>query len=108
MLTEDRELLYKQIDYPFMDWTTIDQKELTPDQMFQVRQWLTAFLRNSEGLWLQYEAGGIDPTTWSTYRSVIGQILSSDLAREIWNYRVARGAFTQAFVDDVNSIEDVR
>ena len=34
MLTEDRELLYKQMDYPFMDWTTIDQKE--PEQHIEV------------------------------------------------------------------------
>ena len=106
MLAEDRELLYKQIDYPFIDWTTIDGRQLSPDQLFQVRQWLTAFLRNREGLWLQYQAGGIDGVTWSTYRSVIGQVLASRLAREIWEYRVARGEFTQGFVDDVDSIDE--
>ena len=103
MLEEDRELLFKQIDYPFLAPTTYDQSELTPDQQSQRQSWITAFFRARESHWLQYQAGVIDETTWSSYRFPLGIVLASDLSRSQWQASVDRGEFAQGFIDDVHT-----
>ena len=104
MLAEDRELLYWQFENPYLDMVSLDEKELSPDQQFKVRAFLTAFFRSRENQWLQYQAGVIDATTWLTYRSPLVNVLESEVVRENWRFRAARGEFTDGFVAEVDRI----
>ena len=102
MLTEDRELLFWQFEYPWLDMISIDEREFSPDELFQVRAFLTAFFRSRENQWLQLQAGVIDEVTWSTYRSPLANVLRSEVVRENWRFRVERGEFTAGFVAEVD------
>jgi hypothetical protein len=103
MLAEETQLILSQLDYPFLNAMTIDDRELDLDQRLQARTWITAFLRVRENHWLQYQAGVIDETTWQAYRLPIRIVLSSNVGREEWALRRSRGEFTEGFVDDVDN-----
>ena len=102
MLSEETQLLLSQLPYPFINSTTLDERELTPDQRIQVRTWTTAFLRVRENHWLQFQAGVIDEATWRAYRLPIRIVLGTRVGQEEWEFRKDRGEFAQGFVDDVN------
>jgi hypothetical protein len=103
MLAEDRELMFKIIDNPYLTPSQIDSRNLTKDQQLQFDNWLIIFFRARENHWLQYQAGVIDEATWETYRFPIRLALSSEPGREQWQLRSGRGEFAQGFVDDVNA-----
>jgi len=104
MLAEDRELLFKEIDYPFLHPATYGQRDLTLDQELQLQSFMTTFLRVRENHWLQFQAGVIDEATWSSYRVAIPGFFQTDWAKEEWRSRTDTGGWAQGFVDDVNSL----
>ena len=104
MLSEDREILFKQLDNPHVYPWVHDVGSLTDEQKIQASAWLVAFSRVREGIWLQYENGVIDERTFRSYLSPFVTVLSLEHTREWWRRRTARGVFDQGFVDHVNEI----
>jgi len=100
MLEQDRESLYKLIDYPFLDKRT----DLTPEEATRVTAYITAFLRMRENHWLQYQSGVLDEETWASYRgALIGVVFSSEFGRALWHEQTdVRGGFAPGFVDNIN------
>jgi hypothetical protein len=104
MLSEDRELLFKQLDNPHIYPFVHDVNSLTDEQKIQVSAWLVAFARVREGIWLQHEYGVIDERTLNSYLSPFVAVLSLEHTREWWRRRSARGVFDQGFVDQINEM----
>ena len=102
MLEEDRELLFKQMEYPFIDLGLYNPDELTNEELVQLSAWLTVFFRVRENHWLQFQNGVIDESTWQAYRTPLRNILVSDHVRSMWRARTERGEFDVSFVADVN------
>ncbi len=63
MLAEDRELVFKQMDYPFVAPWLYGSRQLTDVEKTQLASWLIVFIRGRENQWLQYRAGVIDEIT---------------------------------------------
>ncbi len=104
MLAEDRELLLKRIDYPFLSIETRDVAGLNDNEKIQVSNWLIAFTRTRENHWLQYQNGVIDEATWSSYLAPYVNVMSMEPSRAWWRVRVARRAYDQGFIDYIDGI----
>jgi len=105
MLTDEREMLFKQMDYPFVSPINgYVGRELTREEQVQLDTWTLAFLRVRENQWLQYHNGVIDEATWNTYRYAIQVILSTEYGASFWELRSGRGEFDGGFVRDVNEL----
>lgn len=100
MLEQDRESLYKIIEYPFLDKRT----DLTPEEATRISAYITAFLRMRENHWLQYQSGVLDEETWASYRrALIPVVFSSEFGRELWRVQTeVRRGFSPGFVDSIN------
>ena len=100
MLSEDRESVYKVIDYPFLNQRT----GLTEEQKVQLSHYLIAFLRMRENHWLQYQNGVLDEATWKAYRApLVVVIFSSEFGRTLWQLYSELGIFDSGFVDSTNA-----
>jgi hypothetical protein len=64
---------------------------------------LTAFLRNREIAWLQYQNGILDDATWESYQSPIAIVLASHQARNWWRGG-SESLFEPSFVANVNEM----
>lgn len=64
MLVEDRELLFRQMEFPFVAAGEYNERELTRDEKVQLISFLVAMVRVRENQWLQYQNGVIDEATW--------------------------------------------
>ena len=110
MLSEDRELLFKQMDFPFTTspnyGTPKRAKELSDDQLVQLTCWLMALMRTRENYWLQYQSGAIDEATWNTYLVPLRVSLSSHVGRSLWNNLSTNGMYNPGFVNTVNRLGD--
>lgn len=104
MLIEDRELLFKQMEFPFVAAGEYNERELTREEQVQLISFLVAMVRVRENQWLQYQNGVIDEATWATYRVPLEIILSQPFSREWWQVRSKAGEFTEGFVNDVNDL----
>jgi hypothetical protein len=104
MVVEDRELLFKQMEFPFVAAGEYNGRELTRDQRVQLISFLVAMVRVRENQWLQYQNGVIDEATWATYRVPLLIILSQPFSRRWWQIRSEAGEFTEGFVNDVNEL----
>ena len=104
MLAEETQLLLAQLQFPFLNAEFQKTIDLTLEQKVQVQSWITAFLRVRENHWLQFQAGVIDEGTWQAYRLPIQIVLSTEVGREQWALRRARGEFDPAFVEDVDRL----
>jgi hypothetical protein len=102
MLSEDCELLFRQMDYPFTALQTYGRRELSDEELVQLTSWLMAFMRTRENYWLQYRSGNIDGATWDTFRVPLHHVLSSQMGRSLWNNLAAQGMFNAGFVNDIN------
>ena len=81
MLSEDRESLYKIIEYPFLGRAC----GLTEEQKVQTRAYLFAFLRMRENYWIQYRNGVLDESTWESYKQPLSSVvLDSEFGRNLW------------------------
>jgi GNAT superfamily N-acetyltransferase len=99
MLSEDRESLYKIIEYPFL----ADRCHLTDEQKIQTRAYLVAFLRMRENHWLQFQRGVLDEATWQSYRAPLSTVvLNSEVGRGIWE--TSRYTFDQKFAASVDEL----
>lgn len=99
MLSEDRESLYKIIEYPFLG----GRCDLTDEQEIQTRAYLIAFLRMRENHWLQFQRGVLDEATWQAYRAPLSTVvLNSELGRDIWVS--SRYTFDREFVASVDQL----
>jgi hypothetical protein len=101
MLVEDRELLMKHLDFPFLS-PIHGKTEFSDDEKVQWATWVMAFMRARENHWLQYRAGGIDTATWKTYRAPIRYYLKTELGASFWS-QYSRDMFDAEFVADVNT-----
>lgn len=104
MLADERELLFKVMDYPFVSPFGYVGRELTIDEQAQLETWNLMFMRNRENQWLQYQNGVIDAATWNTYRSAIPVILATEYGASSWERRSGRGEFDSGFVRNVNEL----
>ena len=102
MLAEDRELLFKQMDFPFTAFPMYEKRELSDDQLVQLASYLMALMRSRENYWLQYRSGGIDEATWDTFRMPVQISISSPIGRTLWNNLCAGGMFNAGFVNAIN------
>ena len=102
MLAEDRELLFQQMEYPFVAPALYGAKQLTDEEKVQLQSWLVVFVRGRENQWLQYQYGVLDKTTWEAYRTPLRYVLLYEPAKSFWRIRSNRGEFAQGFVEDVN------
>jgi len=94
MLSEDRESLYKIIEYPFLGRAC----DLTEEQKTQTRAYLAAFLRMRENYWIQYRSGVLDQATWESYREPLSSVvLDSEFGRNLWRGVSASSGFEPGF-----------
>ena len=99
MLSEDRESLYKIIEYPFLG----DTCGLTDEQGIQTRAYLIAFLRMRENHWLQFQRGVLDEATWLAYQAPLSSVvLNSEVGRAVWEG--SQRSFDKTFVNSVNEL----
>ena len=104
MLAEDRELLFKQMDYAAL--FTMETGDMSPEEMRQATSWGTTFLRTREYYWLQYQAGVIDERTWLSYRGPVLRILGEggfEFVRLYWQ-RYSQDDFDPGFVEHVEEL----
>jgi len=102
MLAEDRELLFQQMEYPFVGPALYGTRKLKDEEKVQLQSWLVIFVRGRENQWLQYQSGVIDKITWEAYRTPLRLILLVEPAKSFWRIRGNSGEFAQGFVEDVN------
>jgi hypothetical protein len=102
MLAEDRELLFKAMEYPFIARNQVP--DLASDEAYQAGAWILAFLRSRESFWLHYQNGTIDEETWLSYRAPILDLLSNDFPRVFWVARTRQGEFSDGFVAEVEAL----
>ena len=102
MLAEDRELVFKQMDYPFVAPWLYGSRQLTDVEKTQLASWLIVFIRGRENQWLQYRAGVIDEITWESYRYPLRDILLREPAKTFWRTHSSRGEFAHGFGEDVD------
>ena len=103
MLEEDRELLFKLVDYPLIAQGLENPDLLSDEELVQLSSWLIVFFRVRENHWLQFQNDVIDAATWRAYRTPLLNILASDRVKSMWKQRTERGEFDAGFVADVNS-----
>jgi hypothetical protein len=104
MLTDDRELLFQQVEHPVLFTGRSGDADLTDEELVQIASNLVATMRVRENQWLQFRSGVIDERTWVTYRSAIPAIFTTDWYRSWWRNRSARGEFDAEFVIMVNDL----
>jgi hypothetical protein len=104
MLADDRELLFRQIDYPVLFTGRSGDADLTEDELVRIASNLIATIRVRENQWLQYQNGVIDVRTWLTYRAAIPAVFNTEWYRSWWRNRSARGEFDEEFVEMVNAV----
>jgi hypothetical protein len=102
MLAEDRELVFKQMEYPFVSPYLYGTRELTDEEKIQLSAWLIVFLRGRENHWLQFQSGVIDQTTWEAYRAPLRTVLLKEPAKSFWRIRSKRNEYAAGFVVYVN------
>jgi hypothetical protein len=102
LLVGEYEYLFRLADNPSfqLNWY---ESELTDEQKLQVHFMLTAFLRNREIAWLQYQNGILDDATWESYQSPIAIVLASHQARNWWRGG-SESLFEPSFVANVNEM----
>ena len=94
MLSEDRESLYKIIEYPFLGRAC----GLTEEQKVQTQAYLFAFLRMRENYWIQYQNGVLDESTWESYKQPLSSVvLDSEFGRNLWRSAAAGSALEPGF-----------
>ncbi|KAA3616205.1 MAG: hypothetical protein DWQ05_10685 [Calditrichaeota bacterium] len=99
MLAEDRESLYKLIEFPDLALRC----NLTSTQETQVRAYMVAFLKMRESQWIQFQNGALDEAIWTSYRQPLaGLVLNSELGRAVW--QEARDRFDPGFAKTVDEM----
>ena len=99
ILAEDREALYKLIEYPALNKRT----ELSDEEAVQVRAFIIAFIRMRENHWLQYQNGVLDEATWLSYREpLLNVVFHSTLGRVVWKDQ-AETIVNPGFVQSINT-----
>jgi hypothetical protein len=107
ILSEDRELLLRQMEYPHVSPAMHGVHEYSDQELVELSAWLIAFLKMRESHWFQYQNGAIDAATWSTHVSPVPSILASELSKSLWAKFSTNGTFDSKFVQVINEyIED--
>jgi hypothetical protein len=102
MQEDDREILFKQMDYPFVMPGSYSEDSLTDEQRIQLTTWLNVFIRSREIQWLQYRNGVIDEATWVSYSAPLSLVLEPEFARSQWRFIAEGGYIDPGFVAFVN------
>jgi hypothetical protein len=111
MLTDDREMLFQQIDHPSLVAARAGDAGLSDDELVQLASYLIASVRVRENQWLQFQNGVIDEQTWLTYRAALRAVFDTEFVRAWWRNRSSRGEFDEGFVamlDDLLAQSPVR
>jgi len=99
ILSEDRESLYKVIEYPFLN----NRTGLTEEQEVQLTAYIIIFIRMRENHWLQYQSGVLEEATWLSYRApLLNVVFRSEFGREVWRIQ-AESILDPSFVEAINS-----
>lgn len=99
MLAEDRESLYKIIEFPSLN----KRIELTETEEVQLFANMIAFIRMRENHWLQYQNGVLDEATWLSYRQpLLNVVFHSAFGRIVW-IEQSEGILDPSFVESINS-----
>jgi hypothetical protein len=80
-----------------------DPGSLTPDESWQVAEWLTSSFVARQNEFFQHKQGLIDDDTWEASEKIIKLAVSGDWARNWWN-EFGPNAFTANFVNVVEEI----
>jgi hypothetical protein len=86
-----------------------DPSSLTPDESWQMAEWMTSSIVARQNEFFQHKHGLIDDDTWEASEKIISLALSGDWARNWWN-EFGPNAFTEDFVavvEDILSRSDV-
>ena len=95
--------LFAQINDPSITYAAVKDGPLTEEEQAKLSLFLTAFMRQREWEWFQYQDGVIDREVYQAYHEVIGIFLSPQRTRKWWN-SIGRFAFNQSFVEDVDTM----
>jgi hypothetical protein len=80
-----------------------DPSSLTPDESWQVAEWMASSFVARQNEFFQHQQGLIDDDTWEASEKIIKLALSGDWARNWWN-EFGPNAFTENFVRLVEEI----
>ncbi len=83
-VSADLEIIYKWMEYPDIQESVGNPEKLEPNKKVRLYYWLIAFSRIREHLWFQYRDGVLDEDAWTSYRTVIPFILSTERTRRYW------------------------
>ena len=94
--------LYTQMADPSITHCIVKDDKLTEEEQASLSMFLTAFMRQRELEWFQYQDGIIDEDVYQAYHQVIAIFLSQDRTKAWWN-TIGRFAFEDKFVNEVDS-----
>lgn len=80
-----------------------DPGSLTPDESWQVAEWMASSFVARQNEFFQHKQGLIDDDTWEASEKIIRLALSGDWARNWWD-QFGPNAFTESFVSLVEEI----
>lgn len=90
-----------QINNPWMIRGTDEDKNLSKDQINQLRNMSIALFRMRENLFFQYKNGVIDKESWESYQTTFVRFLKTiPSMRNTWN--ITSQSFNKEFVETIN------
>jgi len=95
--------LFAQINDPSITYAVVKEGPLSEEEQAKLSLFLTAFMRQREWEWFQYQDGVLDREAYQAYHEVIGIFLSPQRTRKWW-HSIGRFAFNQSFVVDVDNM----
>lgn len=94
--------LYTQMADPSITYAVVKEGKLSEEEQASLSMFLTAFMRQRELEWFQYQDGMIDKDVYEAYHGVIAIFISQDRTKAWWN-SIGRYAFDANFVSEVDS-----
>jgi hypothetical protein len=96
-------LIFSMVNHPNSALASpVPFEDMTPQERLQMQLHANAAFRIRENLWLQFQAGTLDPATWETYRAFMILILSNPDTRQFWN--ATRAFYDPGFVAEIDAL----
>ena len=103
MVEQAQSELFAQISDPSITFAVVKEGPLSEEEQARLSLFLTAFMRQREWEWFQFQDGTIDREVYKSYHDVIGIFLGTERTRKWW-HSIGRLAFDAKFVDDVDHL----
>lgn len=94
--------LYAQMADPSITYSAVKEGKLSEEEQVRLSMFLTAFMRQRELEWFQYQDGIIDKHVYRAYHGVIAIFISQERTKSWWN-SIGRFGFDANFVNEVDS-----